>query len=190
VFACKLRQDHRYVGNEAMVRGRDGHLAATQCLAREHGAELVLAAGPAMTAQAMMTTPDSPEPTSTSSTSASDELMAEARTAIEAGSYEAALGPLQEIVAAEPQNADAHNLIGYALRSLDRYNDAMDAYGRALAIDPEHLGANEYLGELLLMLGDVAGAQERLAVLDEVCYLGCDEYDALEAAIDDYMSAE
>jgi Flp pilus assembly protein TadD len=147
-----------------------------------------LAAGPAMTAQAMMTTPDSPEPTSTSS--ASDEQMAEARAAIEAGNYQAALGPLQGIVAAEPQNADAFNLLGYALRSLNQYNEAMDAYGRALAIDPEHLGANEYLGELLLMIGNLAGAQERLAVLDEVCYLGCDEYDALETAIDDYMSAE
>jgi len=139
----------------------------------------------------MITGSDTPTPASTSSGSGeSAALYAQAQAAIAAGDYAAAIDPLQEIVVAEPGNADAYNLLGYASRSLERYNDATEYYKRALASDPEHLGANEYYGELMLTLGNLAGAEERLAVLDEVCYLGCDEYDALEAAIEDYKSAE
>ena len=149
-------------------------------------AGLALLPGAAMA----MVTGDGPANASASSSSATAELYAEARALIDAGDYEAALGPLQEIVAAEPANADAYNLLGYAARSLQRYGEARVHYERALAIDPEHLGANAYYGELLLVLGNLEGAQQRLAVLDEVCYLGCEEYDALEAAIDAYMTAE
>lgn len=148
---------------------------------------------PLFAVTAMTTGNGVPTGASTGSSSGSAEtaaLYAQAQASIEAGDYAAAIPPLQRVVIAEPGNADAHNLLGYASRSLELYNDAMEYYDRALAIDPEHLGANEYYGELLLKLGNLQGAQERLAVLDEVCYLGCAEYDVLEAAIDAYMSAE
>lgn len=160
-----------------------------------HIARLSLAAAIAaalpLSAHAMISDPDTPQGTAASSGSpGSAELLAKAQMAIDAGDYAGALAPLQQIVAAEPNNADAFNLYGYALRSLGRYQEALVQYDRALAIDPEHLGANEYLGELMLKVGNVAGAQERLAVLDEICYLGCNEYDALEAAIEAYLTAE
>ena len=134
--------------------------------------------------------PSGASPVGSSGSQETAALYAQAQASVEAGDYAAAIPPLQEIVVAEPRNADAYNLLGYASRSLERYNDAMEYYERALAADPEHLGANEYYGELLLKLGNLQGAQARLAVLDEVCYLGCEEHEALEAAIDAYMSAE
>ena len=39
-------------------------------------------------------------------------------------------------------------------------------YEKALAIDPKHRGAHEYIGEAYLMLGDVAKAKRHLAALD------------------------
>ena len=169
----------------------------TVTLARLSLAAAIVAALP-LAGQAMMTNPDEPEAAASggsgssgsSGSSAAGPLLAEAQAAISAGNYDAALAPLQQAVAADSNNADAHNMLGYALRQLNRYGEAQAAYERALAIDPEHLGALEYYGELLLMVGDLGGAQERLAMLDEICYLGCDEYDALEAAIEDYMTAE
>jgi predicted Zn-dependent protease len=146
---------------------------------------------PLSAASAMITGSDAPtDASASSSTGETAALYAQAQAAVDAGDYAAAIPPLQDIVTAEPGNADAYNLLGYASRSLEKYSDAKEYYQRALAADPEHLGANEYYGELLLTLGDLNGAQERLAVLDEVCYLGCEEYDALEAAIEAYMSAE
>ncbi|MEZ5666710.1 MAG: tetratricopeptide repeat protein [Alphaproteobacteria bacterium] len=148
-------------------------------------AALPLAAATAMTSNTPATTN-----TSSGGTSATAGLMAQAQAAVDAGDYANAIAALNQVVAAEPGNADALNLLGYSTRSLDRFTEAMGFYERALAIDPEHLGANEYYGELLIKMGDIEGAQERLAVLDEVCFLGCDEYDALAEAIDAYMNAE
>lgn len=152
-----------------------------------------IAAAPAVGAFAMTSGGDSPSNSSNDSGANSaeiDQLYAQAQAAIDTGSYQAAMVPLQSIVAMDSTNADAFNLLGYASRSLQQYNESMDYYQQALAIDPEHLGANEYYGELMLTLGNLPAAEERLALLDEVCFLGCDEFDALEAAIDAYMTAE
>ncbi|MGF1624059.1 MAG: tetratricopeptide repeat protein [Alphaproteobacteria bacterium] len=152
---------------------------------------IAMAGSPLASSIAMTTGSEVPSAASTSSgSSQTAALYAQAKASIDAGDYAAAIAPLQQIVVTEPRNADAYNLLGYASRSLERYNEAMEYYQRALAADPEHLGANEYYGELMLTLGNLPAAQERLAVLDEVCFLGCDEYDALAAAIDTYMAAE
>ncbi len=62
----------------------------------------------------------------------------------------------------------------------------MIAYQKALAIKPDHRGANEYIGELYLETGKPAKARERLKVLDSACFFGCEEYDELKAAIAAY----
>ena len=69
-------------------------------------------------------------------------------------------------------------------RRTGRLDDAFIWYGKALAIDPLHRGANEYLGGLLLETSDVAKARERLAALEIACPNGCEEHDELAEAID------
>jgi len=53
----------------------------------------------------------------------------------------------------------------------------------ALAIDPDHKGANEYLGELYVETGRMELARKHLATLDKICTFGCEEYDDLKATI-------
>lgn len=105
---------------------------------------------------------------------------------VKAKNYAAALPLLEKAVSENARNADAWNYIGYSNRKLKRFDKAMTAYQKALAIEPSHRGANEYIGELYLQKGDLAKAKERLKVLDAACFFGCEEYDELKAAIAAY----
>ena len=100
--------------------------------------------------------------------------------------FDQAIKELDEALADDPEDADLLNLVAYSHRQLKRYEVALNYYQKALAIDPEHRGANEYLGELYLSLGQLEKAMERLAVLDKDCFFGCKEFDMLEAAIEEY----
>ena len=95
-------------------------------------------------------------------------------------------GALNAVVSRDSQNADAFNYLGYALSHLEKYDESKAAYDKALALKPEHRGANEYLGELYLKLGNLPAAEERLKVLDSACFFGCQEYDDLKEAIAKY----
>jgi tetratricopeptide (TPR) repeat protein len=83
-----------------------------------------------------------------------------------------------------PDAANLHNELGYTLRKLGRLDKAFEHYKRALAIDPRHRGAHEYIGEAYLMQGDVASAEKHLEALRSICTLPCDEMRDLQAAID------
>jgi tetratricopeptide (TPR) repeat protein len=123
-----------------------------------------------------------------SSYNATEELAA-AVAEIEAEDYAAAIEILDEVIANEQGNADAHNYLGYSHRKLGHTDDALYHYKRALQIEPNHIGANEYLGELYLELGDLEKAEQRLAVLESVCD-GCEEYTELKALIDAYKAQQ
>ncbi len=110
--------------------------------------------------------------------------------AVKSGNYGRALGLLQKVVRADPRNADAWNYIGFSHRNLKQFDKALAAYTKALAIEPEHRGANEYLGELYLQRGDLEKARERLKTLDDACTFGCDEFDDLKQAIKKYEAAQ
>ncbi len=112
----------------------------------------------------------------------------QAKGLIEASNYAAAIPLLQAVVAAEPKNADAFNYLGYSQRKLGDRQAALTNYLRAIVLKPEHLGANEYLGELYLEMGQLDKAQERLKVLDDACFWGCEEYRELKAAIKAYRA--
>ena len=107
---------------------------------------------------------------------------------IEAEKFAEALPLLRKAEAAEPDSADVHNYLGYALRKLKNYDAALKHYKIALRLAPKHRGANEYLGELYLVLGDLEKAEERLAVLDKACLFGCEEYTELKDAITAYKA--
>ena len=108
---------------------------------------------------------------------------------VEAAGYEDAIRVLDGLERDESGNADVLNMLGYAHRKLGRVETAFDYYGRALAIEPRHLGANEYLGELYLETGELEKAEERLGVLATACPSGCEERDELSEAIDAYKAA-
>ena len=120
---------------------------------------------------------------STSTQSRQPSQYDEAVRAVDVGAYARALRMLDNVVKAEPRNADAWNYIGFSQRKLEQYDKALAAYNKALAIDPKHRGAREYLGELYLMTGDLAKAEAQLRKLDSICTFGCEEYDDLKAAI-------
>lgn len=103
--------------------------------------------------------------------------------AIESAKYKKASKLFSKVVAAEPENADAWNYLGFSRRNLKKFDQALSAYQKALTIDPGHRGANEYLGELYLQTGDLAKAKERLVKLDDICPSGCEELDDLKSAI-------
>jgi tetratricopeptide (TPR) repeat protein len=107
---------------------------------------------------------------------------------LEAGDYAGAIPLLQKSVAADSSNADAYNLLGFSHRRLGQVEAALAHYGKALALEPEHRGANEYLGELYLELGQLDQARERLDVLDDACIFGCPEYRELKAKIEAYRA--
>lgn len=106
-----------------------------------------------------------------------------ARQAIDKWEYEKAIALLKTEAAKDPNNADVQNLLGYSNRKLKRYDLALSYYQKALALQPEHRGANNYLGHLYLETGKLEKAQERLAVLDQACTFGCEEYSELKQAI-------
>ena len=124
----------------------------------------------------------------TSSPPANDKLSA-ARAKVAAKDWPAAVDELKR--AQDPGSADWNNLMGYSLRKADPGNlaEAEKYYNEALRIEPKHRGALEYSGELYLMTGNLAMAEQRLATLDKACFLPCEEYTDLKKAVARYKAA-
>src|SRR5262249_11746852 len=106
--------------------------------------------------------------------------------AIKAEKYSAAIPLLQGVVARDSRNADAYNWLAYATRKSGDPAGAVPIYEKALAIDPKHRGAHEYVGEAYLQLGDLPKAKQHLAVLDKLCFFPCEQYTDLKKAIEAY----
>ena len=79
-----------------------------------------------------------------------------------------------------PNKADTLNYLGFTTRKLGDFENGEKYYLQGLAINPYHIGINEYLGELYVATNRHNLAVERLDVLK-----GCDckEYDDLKAII-------
>ena len=79
-----------------------------------------------------------------------------------------------------PNNADTLNYLGFTTRKLGDYENGEKYYLQGLAINPNHNGINEYLGELYVVTDRIDLAKERLKVL-ESC--NCEEYNELKDII-------
>jgi len=90
---------------------------------------------------------------------------------------------LKQVVARDPTSADAYNELGFAARKLGDRDAAYRYYGIALQLDPHHLGATEYLGELYAESGDLPHAEAQLARVAEICHGKCEAFTDLETAI-------
>jgi Putative Zn-dependent protease, contains TPR repeats len=132
-----------------------------------------------------------PQPSSSSSRPAAPPSdYGRAKAMIEARNYREAIPLLQQVVAKEPRNADAYNLLGYATRKSGNPAGSLQYYTTALQLDPKHLGANEYIGEAYLMLDQPQQAEQHLARLGQLCTFGCTEERALKAAIANYRAGK
>lgn len=125
-----------------------------------------------------------------SATASGDPDYGRAKAMIEAKKYGEAIPVLQQVVAKNPKNADAYNLLGFATRKSGNPQGSLQYYTTALQIDPKHLGANEYIGEAYLMLDQPQQAEQHLARLDQLCVFGCAEYRELKAAIANYKAGK
>ncbi len=82
-----------------------------------------------------------------------------ARSALEAGDDAAAEAEIAEVLAVEPTNSEALNMLGVTSRRLGRFQEARAAYERAVALAPDYPAPQRNLGVLLdLYLGDPAAA--------------------------------
>jgi TolA-binding protein len=102
---------------------------------------------------------------------------------IKAERWKSAIEKLKAIIAAEPNNADAYNLLGFSYRHSGDTKRAMTAYVRALKINPKHVGALEYQGELFMQLGETDKAKANLDKIKGICGTTCEEYEDLQKAI-------
>jgi len=118
-----------------------------------------------------------------------DSNYSMAKTAIAQFKYDEAKGYLEKVLAAKPDDADALNLMGFTERKLGDPGQSLEYYNKALALNPKHLGANEYLGELYLEMKDVKKAEERLAVLQQACGGTCEEYQELKEKIEKFKGS-
>lgn len=81
--------------------------------------------------------------------------------------FERAKKDLDKAIERKADFYQAYSELGFALRSLGRYDEAIAAYDRALAIEGDYLPAVEYRGEAQLELGqldEAARAYQRLVM--------------------------
>jgi len=71
--------------------------------------------------------------------------------------------------------------LGFTTRKLGDYAGGEKYYLEGLAIEPNHNGINEYLGELYVVTDRTDLAKERLEVLKNC---KCEEFDDLKAIIE------
>ena len=88
------------------------------------------------------------------------------------------------------KRADIYNLLGFSYRKLENpdLDKSFAAYMMAIELDPSHLGAHEYLGELYLMRDQKDKALIILEKLDQLAGSNSEEYKELKIAIDEYQS--
>ena len=88
------------------------------------------------------------------------------------------------------KRADIYNLLGFSYRKLENPNldKSFAAYMMALELDPTHIGAHEYLGELYLMRNQKDKAISILDKLEKLTGKNSEEYKDLKKAIYDYQS--
>ena len=80
----------------------------------------------------------------------------------------------------EPNNADTLNYLGFTTRKLGNLKLGEEYYLKGLAIEPDHNGINEYLGELYVITNRMDLAKERLEILKNC---NCEEFDELNEII-------
>ena len=95
-------------------------------------------------------------------------------------SYEKALKLLIKSNNKKPNNPDTLNYLGFTTRKLGDYENGEKFYLEGLSIEPNHIGINEYLGELYVVTNRISLAKGRLKILENC---DCKEYIQLKEII-------
>ena len=95
--------------------------------------------------------------------------------------YKKALVLLVKSNKKKPNKADTLNYLGFTTRKLGDYAGGERYYLQGLALEPNHIGINEYLGELYVVTNRIDLAKERLNILKSC---NCKEYNELKEIID------
>ena len=95
--------------------------------------------------------------------------------------YKKAIGYLLKHNKEFPADPNTLNYLGFAHRKIGDYENAEIYYSMGLALDPKHVGINEYMGELFVVTNRLDKAKERLAVLKDC---KCKEYKELKLVIE------
>ncbi len=80
-----------------------------------------------------------------------------------------------------PNEPDTLNYLGFTTRKLGDFEAGEKFYLEGLAIKPDHIGINEYLGELYVVTNRIDLAKERLNILSGC---NCEEYQQLKEIIE------
>jgi len=118
------------------------------------------------------------------SAKAGDTAYLEAVGLINEHRYQEAIEALQRARATFGAHPDVLTYLGFANRKLGHFDIAENYYRQALAAAPNHKGATEYYGEMMIERGDMAGAKRMLAKLDALCTFGCAEAEELRKWVD------
>ena len=121
---------------------------------------------------------------------AADADAVAAREAMARKAWDVAAKHLSQALVRHPDDADLHSDLGFASRKLGDLDRAFVHYRRALALDPRHRGAHEYIGEAYLIAGDLPSAEKHVAALRAICLLPCEELADLEEAVGKYRAAK
>ena len=81
----------------------------------------------------------------------------------------------------KPNNPDTLNYLGFTSRKLGDFEKGENYYLQGLAIEPNHIGINEYLGELYVATNRMDLAKERLNILINC---NCEEYKQLKEIVE------
>ena len=95
--------------------------------------------------------------------------------------YEKAQKLLLKSNSKKPNQADTLNYLGFTTRKLGDYENGEKYYLQGLEIEPNHVGINEYLGELYVATNRLNLAKERLKILENC---NCKEYTQLKEVIE------
>ena len=95
--------------------------------------------------------------------------------------YKEALEYLYKANKENSLDPDTLNYLGFTTRKLGNFEDAEIYYNMGLKLNPNHVGINEYLGELYVQTNRLDKAKERLRILENC---NCEEYKELKDIIE------
>ena len=99
---------------------------------------------------------------------------------LELGEFKNSIKSTKESLNLNPNLYLAHDNLCLSMQKIGDFENAEVYYKLGLSIDPEHIGINEYLGELYVQTGRIDEAKKRLKVLENC---KCKEFEELKSVI-------